>query len=563
MKLKKTNIMRSALALFAVSMAFAACTDTWDDHYAASASNDGTLWQAISQQQELSNFAAVVKGCGYDKILNGSQTFSVFAPINTDFTSEMAEELIQSYNEQKANGVKDDDNTVIRQFLKNHISLFNHPVSTLTNDSIAMMNGKYQVLTSSTLGNSNLKSTNELFSNGVLFTIDKQMKYFPNVFEYMQLDSDIDSVYNFLNTYNIYKFDANKSVAGGIEDGKVVYLDSVMVLDNAILNRYGLLDSEDSTYWMVAPSNEEWNRMVTEYEPYFLYDDAVNKRDSLHFTNSRLGIIMGSIFSRSNNKDEAVADSAMSTMAYSYYARKFFDQDYPYGLYYKPFASGGVFDGVEEVACSNGKVLKTKKFNISPEQTFLQTIKIEAETGSRVDSVVKADDPVTIRKVANDNPFYDKVSGNTFIELIPENNKVNPEIIFNVPDVLANVGYDIYVVMAPALAYDTLATAENRMVPRFRCNLSYHDQKGKEETKRFSGYYTPKADVVDSLLIASDFKFPTCSYLLSDPQVHLQLTSSVTASKTDQFTRILRIDCIILKPHVEATDEAAKGRSWK
>ena len=182
MKLKKTNIMRSALALFAVSMAFAACTDTWDDHYAASASNDGTLWQAISQQQELSNFAAVVKGCGYDKILNGSQTFSVFAPINTDFTSEMAEELIQSYNEQKANGVKDDDNTVIRQFLKNHISLFNHPVSTLTNDSIAMMNGKYQVLTSSTLGNSNLKSTNELFSNGVFFTIDKQMKYFPNFF---------------------------------------------------------------------------------------------------------------------------------------------------------------------------------------------------------------------------------------------------------------------------------------------------------------------------------------------------------------------------------------------
>lgn len=567
MKQNKKYIMQSAVALLSASLALTACTDTWDDHYDPAVSANGTIWQALQGNANLTNFTKVVKACGYDQTLNGSQTFSVFAPTDAEFTSDKADQLIASYNEQKSRGVKDNDNTVIRQFLQNHISLYNHPVSSLTNDSITMMNGKYQVLTSSTIGAAQLASSNALYSNGVLFTIDKQMEYFPNVFEYLALDADVDSVYKFLESYNVYKFDADKSVAGGIEDGKVVYLDSVMVMNNTLFDYYGEINTEDSTYWMVVPTNDEWNRMVAQYEPYYLYDKTVNKRDSMQHANARINVIRGAIFSMSENNEQALADSAMSTMAYSYETRKYYEQDYPYGLYYKPYAEGGVFNGVQSVECSNGKVMKAANFNIKPEQTFLQTIKIEAENSMMIDSVSNAIDPVTVRRVSNDNPFYNKVSGNAFIEVIPENNSSNPSVFFKLPDALANVGYDIYLVMAPALAYDTLATAENRMSARMQCKLDYPELTGKTTTKNLSvggkSTFESEMDVVDTLMVAENFKFPTCSFGLSDAKAHLQLNSRVTASQTNKYTRTLRIDCLILKPHVEATDEAAKTYSWR
>lgn len=567
MKQNKNYIMQSAVALLTASLALTACNDTWDDHYDPAVSANGTIWQALQGNPNLTNFTKVVKACGYDQTLNGSQTFSVFAPVDADFTADKADQLIASYNEQKSRGVKDNDNSVIRQFLQNHITLYNHPVSSLTNDSITMMNGKYQVLTSSTIGATRLESSNALYSNGVLFTINKQMEYFPNVFEYLALDADVDSAYNFLESYNVYKFDADKSVAGGIEDGKVVYLDSVMVMSNTLFDYYGEINTEDSTYWMVVPTNTEWNRMVAQYEPYFMYDNTVNKRDSMQFANSRLSILRGAIFSMSENNEQAMADSVMSTMAYSYEARKYYEQDYPYGLYYKPYAEGGVFSGVQSVECSNGKVMKAASFNIKPEQTFLQTIKIEAENSMMIDSVSNAIDPVTVRRVSNDNPFYNKVSGNAFIEVIPKDNNSNPSVFLKVPDVLANMKYDVYVVMAPALAYDTLATAENRMSTRMQCKMEYPELTGKSnsETLKLNNKTTfePKEDVVDTVLVAENFKFPACSFGLSEAKVHLQLSSRVTSSQTNKYTRTLRIDCLILKPHAEATDEAAKTYSWR
>ena len=164
----------SAIAVVAALFLSASCTDDWNEHYDASSVDSGTLWQAISSQSNLSNFTRVAKACGYDLVLNGSQTFSVFAPTDDVFSSAEADSLIQEFQRQKAAGVRSDDNTVVRQFLQNHIALYKHPVSSLTNDSITMMNNKYAVLTSTKLSNSGLLTTNALFNNGVLFTVDKK-----------------------------------------------------------------------------------------------------------------------------------------------------------------------------------------------------------------------------------------------------------------------------------------------------------------------------------------------------------------------------------------------------
>ena len=68
---------------------------------------------------------------------------------------------------------------MVRQFLKNHIAQFKFPVSSLTNDSITLMNNKYAVLTANSLGDRKLLTSNALYNNGLLFTLDRKLDYFP------------------------------------------------------------------------------------------------------------------------------------------------------------------------------------------------------------------------------------------------------------------------------------------------------------------------------------------------------------------------------------------------
>ena len=131
------------------------------------------------------------------------------------------------------------------------------------------------------------------------------------MFEYLEHDKDLDSVYNFINSYSVYEFNAAKSVPGEIVDGQTQYLDSVSDLRNDIFTLQGEINSEDSTYWMVAPTNAEWNRMVEEYVPYFNYHNQVAKRDSLVFASPRMSIIGGTIFSRTRNTDAALRITIM------------------------------------------------------------------------------------------------------------------------------------------------------------------------------------------------------------------------------------------------------------
>ena len=98
--MKRYSIYNKVIGLALVALTFTACADTWDDHYdnKGEGMNDASLWQAITQDGNLSNFAKVVQACGYDKALNSSQVFTVFAPTNENFSAQEAEELIAGYN---------------------------------------------------------------------------------------------------------------------------------------------------------------------------------------------------------------------------------------------------------------------------------------------------------------------------------------------------------------------------------------------------------------------------------------------------------------------------------
>lgn len=559
--MKCYHLYQKALGAVVIALAFMGCSDEWDDHYNATSGTvqEGSLWQAIKADANLSNFARVVEACGYDTTLVGRQMFTVFAPTNDNFSSADADALIATYQQEKAARTKDDDNTTIKEFLQNHIALYNHSVSSASNDSIVMMNGKYQVLTANTFGGEPIVSSNKAYGNGVLFTLGNKVDYFPNIFEYLRKDADLDSVANFLYSYNKYVFDASSSVAGDIVNGKTVYLDSVVNLRNELFYDLGRINSEDSTYWMVAPTNDVWKAKFDEYKQYFQYDGSVNKRDSMTTAYAGLALLRGTVFSRTQNPDAALQDSAMSVNAvrYAYRRSMYGTYDAKYYQYDKPYEADGVFNGTEDVTTSNGRVMKASTWNIDKTQTFFQTVIAEGESTQRLDSVDRqsTDAPVRLVNVSSSNPFYGKLSSNSFAMIMPKGASTNTLAVFNVPDLLSNIGYDIYVVTAPALAVDTLASDAERLPTKFRARLSYNDADGKPIASNkwvtLKSTVSTTADVVDTIKVGENIQLPYCSYGTDNAQVKIILDTRVSNSdvRNGRFNRILRLDCIIFKPH--------------
>lgn len=576
------------MGLAIAALTFAACSDTWDDHNnrAAEGVEEGSLWQAIQQNPELSNFSSVVEACGYDKSLASAQAFTVFAPTNSCFSKEEADKLIAIYHAEKGK-VDDKDNSTIKEFLQNHIALYNYSVSQASNDTIMMMNGKNILLTSSKIGNSPLTSSNKLYSNGVLFTVSSLVDYFPNVFEYMRRDAELDSLYSFFYNERFYRkeFQASKSVEGGIVDGRTIYLDSVFRQQNDLFDYDFLnarLNNEDSTYWVLMPTNEAWRKLVDEYQNYFNYDNTVDKRDSVFYTNTRMAIMKGTAFSRTTNTDAMLQDSAMSTNAVLFYdARKYTwgADSLHYYQYFNPLS--GIFTGNTNMECSNGIAMKVQDWKIDKRETFFQTKIIEAEGQGSIREVSKVVDKVTTntdgskdttwietivprnRYVETGNIYYNKVSDNGFVEFEPTRTTVNHSVTFNIKDVLSNIGYDIYVVTAPALANDSNATDIQRLPTRLKFTLYHHTQDGKTvKTGNTEGVplvnntaVVNQPDEVDYIKVAENFMFPVASYGLEEdePQVSLKVESYVTSTqqRNNEYTRTMRIDCIILKPHEE------------
>ena len=571
---KYTKVLGLALA----ALTFTACADTWDDHYnnKGESVNDVSLWQAIEENSNLSNFASVVKACGYDKSLGSSQVFTVFAPTNDQFTAEEAQQLIADYNAEKGK-VTEDDNTVIKEFIQNHIALYNHSIAETSNDSLVLMNGKKMMLSAKAFGTNTILSTNQLFANGILFTIQGKAKYIPTVFEYLRKDADLDSIASFFYNPRFYRkeFIPERSVAGGLENGKTVYLDSVYVQQDDLWDKlWAYTNEDDSTYWMVVPTNKEWKKLIEEYEPYFNYDDQVRFRDSLAYTLPRMAIVEGTTFSRTMNPDTHLTDSALSTSA----AESYVYRDSYWGsknLHYyqfggksaentqKPFLPTGIFTDTENVECSNGQVMKSDNWKINKLNTFYQWIIIEAENTNAIKEVSQAKNSTTdtqeptitaeIRRVLNPK-FNNMVWNNAFVEFKQNKTNVNHSVTFNIRNVLSNIGYDIYLVTAPALANDSNATDAQRIPVKVDCAINYHEQDGNSKRVVLKSKAVNNPDIVDYILLAEDFKFPTATYGLtetSETQVSLEVKTNVSSPEksSKKFDRTMRIDCIMLIPH--------------
>jgi hypothetical protein len=268
--------------------------------------------------------------------------------------------------------------------------------------------------------------------------------------------------------------------------------------------------------------------------------------------------MQGTTFSRTFNSDAALKDSAMSENCVRQYSLRSMAWDgfpFEYYQYYKPLAENGALGGTEIIPCSNGEIRKASKWNVDKRMTFNKFIIVEAEVNSNVKSVTRqysatlkdSVDMATIayRTVTSDNDFFGRVWDSGFAEVAPEGS-VNYDITFYLKNVLSNIGYDIWLVTAPALANDSNATSAERMPTKFRCIISGAGNSFKSEN------FTTTSDQMDYFLVAEDFKFNTCTYGLSSLDLHptMKVETQVSSKENNKtLTRTMRIDCILLVPH--------------
>ena len=590
------KLYTKVLGLALAALTFTACSDTWDEHYEGMGDGtlEGSLWQAIEKDANLSNFASVLKACGFDKSLASSQVFTVFAPTNANFSAEEAADLIAAYNEEKKT-VSEEDNTIIKEFVKNHIAMYAHSVAPGVTDSRMLMNGKRVLFSEKAIHSASIQteSVNQHYENGLLFRVNEKIDYKPNIFEYLRKDPELDSLRSFMYDHHFYRkeFEPGLSVAGGIENGKTVYLDSVFSQVNELYSFLNArLVAEDSTYWMVAPKNEVWRQLIEEYEPYFNYTKTTVDRDSFVYTFPRLAIMEGAIFSKTLNKETALRDSAFSTLAEigeyreSYWGTPFL-RYYQFGdgtgnSNHKPLGADGVLAGLnsqseDNVECSNGIVMKVNKWNINPLNTFKQMIIIPATYRSYIQELSKDQNDktkeleeivdMTTLDIAPNSPYYNKVWENEFMQFRPTRSTKDIFVRFNITNVLSNMPYDIYVVAAPIMANDSNATAVQRLPTKFTATMCFLNENGKKDsvmmhTKANNNQpFVTKKDIIDYVKISPEegFVFPCCTYALreSTPQVTLKIETKVTnvEMRRNTYTRTMNIAYILLVPH---------GASW-
>ncbi len=569
------------------------CTDTWNEHYDVSQggmSDQPTILENIKADSDLEQFYRVVEAIGAFDLLNSSQQLTVWAP--RSLSKAQADSIISVYQNDVNQGLKWEDNKAVSQFLYNHMAQFARTVSSLTNDTVKMMSKKYMVLlgkssTSGTL-DGNVFDGAVLGSNGLLYKTNDMLRFFPNVREYLEQRADLDSVVKFIASFDEYELDEQASVAGGIVDGKTVYLDSVTILTNKFLSSYGYIQREDSTYSFLAPTNGVWDKEYAKYLKYFNYNTkTVLNSDSLADVHAKLCIMMGRFFntSGSNRYNRHPEDSLVNTM---YYERQ--THNPRTDVYYKP--EQNLLKGLEKVECSNGYAYIDNKGNVSPRSTFFTRNDYSATASRYFQDGIPKDDkdqptvsivPMRLSYTDEDNTvikYYDYVS------ITAEEEAKHASLTYQLPSTMSNMYYNVYVVTVPSVStplpcwfgvkhqellssgtFSNLSSYANPHPVAESTNVDNLDIIMDNSKSRFSAtdlqnLFVSSATKVDTILVQSAVKYTYSGYGAGDGTVKLHFTSMGPASNLYRekiYTRTLRLNEIIFVPF--ETEEEAKSNA--
>lgn len=327
----KHKILAGAIMCGAL-LAFPSC----DDSELMPKPNEKKLYQLIKEDPELTDFIEVINSCGehcLDSLFNKSRVYTVWAPVNDSFDKEALIEEVEKGNREH----------VFKTFVMSHVANHRRAINgEVKEKKVLLLNGKYAVIDSYraedgvhyTFEGMQLEDVNVRAWNGLLHKLSAPAEYRYNIWEYLRHDSRVDSVANYLYSFDVTDFSEGASLKGPIVNGQQTYIDSVFVTTNSMLSSWGgvgQLKNEDSTYTVYVPTNEVWQEMTALAEKHFQYNDYLKPgkdvvsdedRDSLRRYHSTINVIKYMTYS--DNEQRHLEDPRFAMPAW--HGRSVFDE---------------------------------------------------------------------------------------------------------------------------------------------------------------------------------------------------------------------------------------------
>ena len=537
-----TNMWRGyvqcALCIAAATL-FGACTE-WSDHYDGADSAEGgnlTLWQQLKGNPQLSDFCQVLEQTkvfrmhkktpvSYADLLDGGQSFTIVAPVNGSFNKDSLLQLVQT-----AQG----DSVVERFFVFNHLARSLNSVGAEPK-SMFLLNKKHVSMGDGAIEGVRLTNPNIHAKNGVLHIAERPLPYQRNLYEAVCDLPEFSGIGANLRQYEEDEFDADRSVSSGIIEGVPVYVDSVVTEYNRLLQSIGYIDSEDSLYWMVAPTAAGWQKAWDEAAACFQFDEKVLKRDSIQQYWTNRALLDDAIF---NTTDQRTFTDSLVSVQYRLHRGSQVSGKPVYHVFQKPFGEGGILKDAERIECSNGVLFKTQEWPFTPEQTYLRPLWSEAEQAQLI--LNNKDCSYNTRRLASDS-----ISEGAYLQIMPDKATSNWEINFRVNNTLSTA-YDVCAVVLPKTINDA-ANADLRPC-KFKATIYYVDVDGTEKSFNCENtQFKNDPERVDTIVLAENFQLPVCNYQQNDIKFSIRLQCSITARETSSYSREMYLDCIYLRP---------------
>ena len=236
-----------------LTIALHSCSNPWDARQNNGDVNLSTnLGVAISNTKETSLFSALLVQTGYDKVLAGSKSYTVFAP-----TDEAIYQLDKSIiNDSKA----------LSFFVANHIALTAYSsVRSQSKVKILMLSGKYLEFNgTSTIGDATILTPDKYASNGIYHIINKALNPKINIWQYINTQTNTSLMSKYLvslKELNIYKADSIakiSAVPGVLSDS----------LSNSYLRNVYNLNNEKNSYTLFLMDDTGYTAEVDKLAPY-------------------------------------------------------------------------------------------------------------------------------------------------------------------------------------------------------------------------------------------------------------------------------------------------------
>lgn len=613
MKINHIKWLTGSLMTAALAAGISSCSD---DHFDLSSAAQGkaTLWENIQTKSELSEYADILQSVYYSQneekttpetyadLLNGDQTFTVWAPVNGSFNYAYYKGLLQT-------GVRDSIYKVEKELIRNNMTRYSNAINSSGTKSIALFNSKTVELDydAQTIKGVNITTPNIGATNGVLHITSAPVAYQPNLYEFMATRSDLDSINTFIKGFQTTVFNRSASTQGPTVDGKITWVDSIVSISNDYTSYYlgAYINREDSNYAMIMPTNDTWKAMLEKTQKYFTYKplyeqdvytqteagvDTILKGKQTTFTQAEIDSLVN-LYSKNaicehlafnaNWQYEQIpittineigqADSLVSTSGIKFKKTGTLNKTNRRNtVEIDDFRT--MFGNADPIEVSNGYAYLTNDFSY-PIQTYapdIDELNYQSCDATCYPSfaVVTYNNPKVV--IDGDTIQTDSTFRYTNFIMSGINSTQQPAAYFKATNVLS-CKYDIYVVVG----YNT----DNNMRNKFQVFLSYdtpdkriaitdsrnarlknpvEDAIGANgETLYNTEYFVNRGihyndkgevDYTDTICVAKDFEFPICYYgISSNAYPVFKIESKYSSRERSIYCNEIWINSIILK----------------